>query len=74
MNFFPHHVTLWYTHGPGCGSTNVAAQAAESMRVEACAALANCAAALAEDLQIASAAYKATDKEQRDVINHEMQM
>lgn len=74
MNFFPHHVTLWYTHGPGCGSTNVAAQRAEGKRAEACAALVNCAAALAEDLQIASAAYKATDKEQRDVINQEMQV
>lgn len=74
MNFFPHHVTLWYTHGPGCGSTNVAARAAESKRVEAAAALVNAAAALAEDLRIASAAYKATDKEQRDVLNQEMQV
>lgn len=74
MNFFPHHVTLWSTHGPGCGSTNVAAAAAEGKRVEAGAALMNCAALLAENLRRASAMYKATDEEQRDIINREMQV
>lgn len=74
MNFFPHHVSLWYTHGPGCGSTNVAAKAAEANRAEAAVVLANCAAALAEDLRLASAAYAATDEEQRDVIEQQMQV
>lgn len=73
MSFFPHHVSLWYTHGPGCGSTNVAAKAAEGKRAEAAAVLANCAAALAEDLRMASRAYAGTDEDQRDVIEQQMQ-
>jgi hypothetical protein len=74
MSFFPHHVTLWATHGPGCGSTNVAARAAESKRVEAGAALVNCAAALAENLRKASEMYMTTDEEQGDIIKKEMQV
>ncbi|WAJ45418.1 type VII secretion target [Mycobacterium sp. Aquia_216] len=74
LDYFPHHVTLWYSHGPVCGWTNVAAARAESARAGAGGAIAHAATALAATLQAASAAYATTDEEQRDILGEQMQL
>jgi Excreted virulence factor EspC, type VII ESX diderm len=74
LGYFPHHVTLWYSHGPICGQTNVAASTAEGARADAGAAIAQVATALAATLQAASGAYAATDEEQWDILGEQMQV
>jgi len=71
---FPHYVRLWFSHGPGCGSTNSAMFQAENSRASAGAALAKVAEALAANLQDAGGHYLATDEEQRDDLAKEMQV
>jgi hypothetical protein len=72
LDYFPHHATLWYSHGPICGSTNVAASSAEGARADAGAAIAQVAMALAASLQTANEVYATTDEEQRDILDEQM--
>jgi hypothetical protein len=73
MAYFPHYMTLWYTHGPACGATNVAAKKAEDARAAAGLAIAKVAADLAANLQTASSLYAKTDVEQKDILDEQMQ-
>jgi hypothetical protein len=72
MAFFPHYVTLWYSHGPVSGQTNRAAEKAETARDAAGATIAKVATALVEQLHKASGVYAATDEGQRQILSQQM--
>jgi hypothetical protein len=73
LEYLPHYTRLWFSHGPGCGSTNSAAFGAESCRGAAGAAIAKAATALAANLQTSRELYAATDEEQNAALSREMQ-
>jgi hypothetical protein len=73
LEYLPHYTRLWFSHGPGCGSTNSAVFGAENSRGAAGAAIAQAATALAENLRTSRDMYAATDEEQRDALAQQMQ-
>jgi Excreted virulence factor EspC, type VII ESX diderm len=73
LEYLPHYTRLWFSHGPGCGSTNSAVFGAENSRGAAGAAIAQAAATLAANLQTSRAMYSATDEEQNAALTKEMQ-
>ncbi len=73
LEYLPHYARLWFSHGPGCGSTNSAVFNAENSRGDAGAAIAKVAATLAANLQTSREMYVGTDAERKDDLSKEMQ-
>lgn len=71
---YPHYVTLWFSHGPVSGGTNLAAEDAENARAAAGKAIAQLAAELSSRLTTASGTYAATDDQQAETLDAQMQV